>query len=186
MSAVTVRRDSRALRLIYDRQTELLDWAAARIGVSRWPLDTVTIGVERDDGTGRGEICAVVAFNQFLDASCSAHIATDGRRRWASRGILAAWCAYPFIQCGLRRVTAPIPAGNIPAVINALKLGFRFEGMLRHAQADGDLVLLGMLREECPWLPRMAPSGLAAAGPTTAGPTIAGTATSIPEASHGR
>lgn len=139
------------LTLVYDRRDDLLAWAAEKMGSPnmQWAPDTATIGVARGDA-----VCAVAAYNIFSGSGCCAHIATDGSRTWASRGILAALFAYPFIQCGLDRITLPISRKNIRSQILALKLGFSFEGRLARNHDGEDEILLGMLREECPWLPR--------------------------------
>ena len=139
------------LTLVYDRRDDLLAWAAEKMGSPnmQWAPDTATIGVERGDA-----LCAVAAYNIFSGSGCCAHIATDGSRAWASRGILAALFAYPFIQCGLDRITLPISRKNIRSQILALKLGFSFEGRLARNHDGEDEILLGMLREECPWLHR--------------------------------
>jgi len=123
-----------------------LAWAAERIGLDRWPADSQALRVTRDE-----QIKAVVVFNTFFDVSCCAHIATDGQRDWANRGVLYGIFAYPFLQLGLRRLTLPIASQNVPAQILALKLGFGFEGRLINGRADDDEILLGMLRENCIW-----------------------------------
>ena len=60
---------------------------------------------------------------------------------------------HPFAQWGLRRVTGLVPAKNTDALRFDLHLGFKQEGYLRHALPDDDLVLLGMLRENCRFIP---------------------------------
>ncbi len=127
-------------------QPGALAWAAEKIGINRWPDDSQAVHVTRD-----GEMKAVVVYNTFFDVSCSAHIATDGKRDWANRGVLFGIFAYPFIQCDLRRITLPIASRNISAQILALKLGFVFEGRLVGARKDDDEILFGMLRERCIW-----------------------------------
>lgn len=123
-------------------------WSADRLGIDEWPSDTRALAIY--EGV---RICAVILFNCFFDnATCSAHIVTDGKRDWATRGMLYGIFAFPFLHLGLRRVTAPIPSRNIDAVVNAVKLGFKFEGLLRHAHKDDDEVVLGMLRDECRWI----------------------------------
>lgn len=135
-------------RLIYDRTDELLRWAAERIGVECFKPDAKTIGQERD-----GEIAAVVVFDGFSDVDCNMHIASDGSRRWLTRALLVAAFTYPFIQCGLRRVTGLVPADNKDALRFDEHLGFRREGFHPHATKTGDLISLGMLREHCRYIP---------------------------------
>jgi len=125
-----------------------LAWAAQRLALSCWPDETKGLAIRAGD-----TLRAVTAYNHFYDGkTCSIHIATDGSRQWATRGMLYGIFAYPFEQCGLRRVTAPISSANKASLILVIKLGFQFEGRLIGARKDGDEVIMGMLREDCPWL----------------------------------
>lgn len=136
--------------LTYENPETLLAWASKVMREDNvWSDDSRPIGVLDD-----GRLCGVIVYNDFTEAACSAHIATDGTRAWATRSTLAGIFAFPFIQLRKRRITAPIPASNTAAVVNAVKLGFRFEGRLLHSLPDDDQIILGMIREECPWLPR--------------------------------
>lgn len=148
--AVTPRQS-----LVYGDDARLRAFAAERLDepAMSWPDDTITIGIETD-----GVLSAVALFNLFMGEGCCAHIATTGARDWASRTVLAALFAYPFVQCGLTRITLPIARRNIRSQVLALKLGFSFEGRLR-ANAEGDdEIIMGMLRTECPWLRKGQPS----------------------------
>lgn len=135
------------LRIRTDRD-ELLDWAAARYGDNAIDSDTHAIGVEVD-----GEIQAVAMYNAFTDISCNIHVVTDGRRRWAGRTFLRQAFAYPFVQLGLTRLTALVPAKNYNALNLDLRLGFQVEGRMAEATDGDDLVVLGMLRRNCTWIP---------------------------------
>lgn len=123
---------------------EDLVWAASIIGNGLWPEETKGITIYR-----AGQRRAVVGYNAFYDGGCSAHIASDGSRDWVSRGALYAMFAYPFEQCGLDRVSLLIGVRNINAQVFALKLGFSFDGRVRHTGEDK--ILFGMLRSECIW-----------------------------------
>jgi RimJ/RimL family protein N-acetyltransferase len=136
-------------RLIYGEDDRILPWALERTGVVGFRHDARTIGYERD-----GDMVAVVVFDGFSDVDCNMHIASDGTRRWLTRELLTASFAYPFIQCGLRRVTALVPARNVDALRFDEHIGFRREGYHPCAAKDGDLVSLGMLREWCRFIPR--------------------------------
>jgi len=112
--------------------------------------DARFIGYERD-----GELVAVTGFDGFSLVDCYMHVASDGTGRWLTREFLAASFAYPFIQCNMRRVTALVPAKNAQALKFDQHLGFRREGYHPQAADDGgDLISLGMLRENCRYLPR--------------------------------
>jgi hypothetical protein len=122
-------------------------WAAALLHVE-WPEGSTGLVIRQGDKTK-----AVIVYNCFFDnATCSAHIASDSGKTWATRNILYGMFAYPFLQLGLRRVTLPIAAKNVSAQVLALKLGFKPEGFLRHARIDDDEIVYGMIREECPWI----------------------------------
>lgn len=134
------------LRLVTGDRAHL-DWAGERLGGIAWPADSCSLAIEDDQGP-RG----VVVYNYFTETSCCAHIATNGRRNWATRAMLFGIFALPFLHHRLNRVTLPISVRNVPAQILALKLGFQFDGRLRNAQSDGDEVLFGMLRDDCFWI----------------------------------
>jgi RimJ/RimL family protein N-acetyltransferase len=136
-------------KLIYGEDERLLPWAESRVGVTGFRPDARTIGYERDD-----ELLAVVVFDSFSLHDCNMHIASDGSRRWLTRELLAAAFAFPFIQCGFRRVTGLVPARNIAALKFDEHIGFRREGYHPQAAKDGDLVSLGMLKEWCRFLPK--------------------------------
>jgi RimJ/RimL family protein N-acetyltransferase len=136
-------------RLIYGEDDRLLPWALERTGIPGFRPDARTIGYERD-----GETVAVVVFDGFSEIDCNMHIASDGTRRWLTRELLTAAFAFPFIQCGLRRVTGLVPARNVAALRFDEHIGFRREGYHARAAKDGDLVSLGMLREWCRFLPQ--------------------------------
>jgi RimJ/RimL family protein N-acetyltransferase len=135
-------------KLIYGDEHRLLPWAKERIGVS-FRRDAYSIGLERD-----GQIVAVVVYDNFSDADCNMHIASDGSRAWMNKSLLVAAFAYPFVQLGLRRVTGVVPAKNSAALAFDEHIGFSREGYHPHALPDDDLVSLGLLRENCRFIPR--------------------------------
>lgn len=131
-------------KLIYGDESRLLPWAAERIGISGFRRDAYSIGLERD-----GALVAVVVYDNFSDCDCNMHLASDGSRRWMNKELLLAAFAYPFTQLGLRRLTGLVDTRNAGALQLNAHLGFVREGLCRHALPDSDLVVLGMLREEC-------------------------------------
>lgn len=134
--------------LIYGQEDRLLAWAQERLGVT-FRRDAYTIGLERD-----GRLCAVVVYDTFGPADCCMHIASDGSGKWMTKDLLVSAFAYPFIQLGLRRVTAMVPANNEQAIRFDEHLGFVREGYHPNALPDGDVVSLGMLRETCRFIPK--------------------------------
>ncbi|SEH89895.1 GNAT family N-acetyltransferase [Paraburkholderia hospita] len=141
---------STMFKLIYEQDERFLTWAAARIGVDRFRDDARTIAYEKD-----GELLAVIVFDGFSGSDMNMHVASDGTRQWLTRELLTAAFAYPFIQCGVRRVTGLVPAKNAAALKFDQHLGFRREGYHPCAARNGgDLISLGMLREHCRFLPQ--------------------------------
>ena len=101
-----------------------------------------------------GALVAGVIYNHFGGAGVCAHIGAIPGGRWMTRGFLHAMFDYPFGQLGKRRITALVSRKNRRARRFAENLGFKYEGTVRHALQTDDLILYGMLREECRFLPR--------------------------------
>jgi RimJ/RimL family protein N-acetyltransferase len=95
--------------------------------------------------------CAVV-YNHPAYLNINAHILSDGSKRWATREFLWAIFHYPFIQCKMNRISAPIAEGNLEARRFVEKLGFSLEGRMDGYRHDGSAQLIyGMLRKDCRW-----------------------------------
>jgi L-amino acid N-acyltransferase YncA len=125
-----------------------LDWAKEKIGLGF-----------RDDAKAiarytNNEIRAVVVFDNFTGCDCSMHIASDGSRTWMTRELMREAFWYPFVKCNMRRVTGLVPSKNKAALKFDQRLGFKYEGLMRNALKNDDIVLLGMLRSECMMIPK--------------------------------
>lgn len=146
---------------VYDDDERLIEWAAARIGVSSFRSDAHAIGLvhvndvaqpdANRDSAGR-RIAAVTVMDGFSECDANMHIASDGSGLWLTREFLVRSFAYAFIQCGLRRVTGLVPAKNTEALRFDMHLGFRLEGRCRDALPDDDVLVLGMLRADCRYI----------------------------------
>ena len=104
------------------------------------------LGRLRDDGS----IWGVVGFDNFSEYDCEMFMA--GEPGWISRTFMKASFAYPFKQLGLSRVTGRVDAHDTKTIDIDKRLGFRVEGRLRNALGDRDIVIVGMLRQECRWI----------------------------------
>lgn len=139
----------RGNHLIISRPKELI---AAFVNVRQgFPANAswgnyTALGLMRD-----GHLIAGAIYNCFEGANANIHIAADGHF-WLTPDFLRAGFVYPFLQLGKRRITAFMPAGNKRAIRLAEKLGFSYEGTLRHYYPQDDAVNYGMLREECRFL----------------------------------
>lgn len=134
--------------VIYGPHAELVEWASQR-AKSRFRDDAKTIGIKDESG-----IRGVVVFDSFTTTGCWVHVASDGSKRWITRELIIRVFAYPFIQLGYPRINSFASVNNHDAVNFNEAFGWKREGLLRQAGEDGeDLILFGMLRSECRYLP---------------------------------
>lgn len=134
--------------LRYDGEQEMIEWAMDRVKTG-FRDDARAMGWETEQG-----LRAVAVFDCFYPHDLHMHIASDGRHGWLTRRFLVAVFHYAFVVCGVRRVTGLVPAKNHKALRFDQHLGFRYEGRCADAFPDDDLVILGMTRKECRWLPK--------------------------------
>lgn len=121
-----------------------IEWAEKVLGVS-WAGQTVKCLTQLDQS---GTIVGVVVFSRFTPGGCEITVASDGRGRWLNRTLWLRSMSYVFDQCGKRRLTAFIAAGNAPSLSLAAQLGFQIEGFARDWFPDSDAYLLGLLRSD--------------------------------------
>lgn len=122
------------------------NWVRERIGLEwGWP-GSYTISLWDDC-----EILAAVVYESFDKVSVQCHIAGAHGSRWMTRRYLNAIFGYPFEHLKVRRITVCVASGNSESRALVEHMGFKQEGVVRHAAPDqSDLILYGMLREECP------------------------------------
>jgi len=98
-----------------------------------------------------GNMLAGMIYSHFQEKSCNMSVVVKDPRG-VQRHVLEKIFAYPFLQCGLRRVTGVIRESNQRSLNFALALGYTVEAKLKHWYADEDGVQVVMLREDCKWL----------------------------------
>ncbi|TDN70396.1 GNAT family protein [Paraburkholderia sp. BL10I2N1] len=131
---------------IYGEDARVTAWVARRIGVKFG--DTTAIGVERD-----GELIAGVVYDRYTGNDICMHVAAEPGARWATKQAMFRFFVYPFVQLKCSRVTGLVGANNHAARRFDEHVGFVQEGLLRRGMEDGsDLIVYGMLREECRWI----------------------------------
>jgi len=130
--------------LIYGQEERLLPWAQERIGTGPFRRDAYSMGLEKN-----GELVMVAVFDNFSALDCNVHLASDGSRRWMNKELLLSVFAYVFVQLKLNRITGMVPAKRTDVIEFDEHFGFVREGLIRKAMRDDDIVILGMLREEC-------------------------------------
>lgn len=132
--------------VFFDRE-RIGEWAKTRIPhVESWG-EYSAIGLERD-----GQILAAVIYNHYTGPNVMTSIAGAPGRRWLTRDYLRAIFRYPFVQLEVRRITALVATRNAESRRFVEHLGFTIEGLMRHAEVDDDLMVYGMLRQECRYL----------------------------------
>jgi hypothetical protein len=140
------------MRVTMQNQKDLIAWAEPRMGVEagHMPPETRALGVLDD----QGRIHAVICFNAFYGNQASLHVASNGRKLWATRKVFQVVFGYAFHHLGLKRLEFRVSCKNVPVQILALKTGLRIEGVARCGANDGeDGIVFGMLAQECHWLP---------------------------------
>ncbi len=97
-----------------------------------------------------GVLVAGAAYDGFNGRNLWVHLAGEPGARWMTRDFLRAGFAYPFLVCGVQRVSGYVNESNALARRLNEHLGFREEARLRGAAPDGgDVILMVMWRDEC-------------------------------------
>jgi RimJ/RimL family protein N-acetyltransferase len=134
------------MQTITEQNEYITDWLHDRLGYEI--SECVTIAQTRN-----GHIEAVAAFHQYRPEDGTIELSfASNTPKWQSRRYLRDLFRYPFEQLGCIRVTTYAPAANSKAVSLNERIGFVREGVLRRAHQGGDLVVFGMLRDECRWI----------------------------------
>lgn len=135
-----------AVEVLYGEDALVMGWHMAHFCQEGTPDNYHAVGI-----TLGGILIASVIYSRYRHPDVEIHImSTD--KRWCTRRTLRHIFNYPFIQLECNRVTAHTDPA-VPAVCNFLqRIGFVKEGLIREGSADGDVLLLGMLRRECRWI----------------------------------
>lgn len=128
----------------------MAEWCAEKLGE---PLEVFgfnrrgepmfqSMGFSRDGKL----MCVVVAYHATEDnIFCS--FAADNPR-WASKENIAAWGYWLFDQLGMKRVTATVKKGNKRSRKFVEGIGFKYEGNVRKAIKNEDMIVYGLLKGE--------------------------------------
>lgn len=135
-------------RIVLDERERFAEFAKTRIPhIDSWGEWYQAIGLERD-----GEPIAAVVYNYYSRCDIAMHVAAVPGRRWMTRAYLQAVFQYPFLQLKVNRVSGYVPAKNWDVQRFDEHLGFIREGVMRKALEDDDVIVYGMLKEECRFL----------------------------------
>jgi RimJ/RimL family protein N-acetyltransferase len=93
-------------------------------------------------------LCGVV----YTDASPSNVIMSAVIEAPITKRFLYVCFFYPFVQLGVRHVTALVETRNAKSRKLCERLGFVVEGLMREAAKEDDVFVYGMIRRECRFL----------------------------------
>lgn len=133
--------------ILWDARDRVGEWVRQRIpeiGPS-WGEWYQAIGLEEE-----GKLIAGVVYNLYSGADIAMHVAGEGR--WLRRQFTQAAFGYPFLQLKTRRVTSYTGSRNETSIRLQMGLGFEYEGRMRHALPDDDVLIFGLLKEHCRYL----------------------------------
>jgi hypothetical protein len=106
------------------------------------------IGLRRN-----GELVAGAVYEGFNGRNMWVHLAGLPGRCWLNRRFLQAGFHYPFVLCGVDRLSGYVNASNTDARRFDEHVGFHEESRLKGAAPDGgDVILYVMWRQDCRFL----------------------------------
>lgn len=97
------------------------------------------------------QVAIAVGYNTFIGNTCFMHTVIQ-KPEFMSKDIIRQAFGFPFIDCKVKHVLAPVEASNTEALEFNERLGFERILTLKDGANDGDLVVLQMTRENCRWL----------------------------------
>lgn len=126
---------------------DLRDWVKEKLPVSNLNFQNgVSLGIGDDE-----KLLAAIVYTDYTGYSMQLSIAAESPR-WCSRTALKAIFHYPFNDCNCVRVTACVAKKNTRSRRLVQGLGFKQEGVVRRGFAVDDLIVYGMLKDECRWI----------------------------------
>ena len=103
------------------------------------------IGLRKD-----GELVAAAVYEGFNGQNMWVHLAGVPGQRWMTRDFLRAGFAYPFLVCGVQRLSGYVNSSNLAARRLNEHFGYQVEATLKGAAPDGgDVLIYVMWRKDC-------------------------------------
>lgn len=144
------------MKVIRDVSGFVGNWASGLLDESI-PEGSLSLGVINDKDELIG---AVVVTQRSRDNIMIAVCGTSPR--WAQRGPLSEMFTALYNELDKTRITCMVSESNDRSLRLTRGLGFREEGRLRQAGSNGeDMILFGMLKEECEYLLPQEPDEIA-------------------------
>lgn len=131
--------------IVFQQHPILLNQAGMQLGRQFKAPEDVTIAAV--DIT---KLLCVVVYTNYTGFDVEMCIASWSPH-WCTKGFLRLAFGYPFTQLKCDRVSGRVTASNQKAIDMDERLGFKREGLIRRGVAGEDVIIFGMLREECRW-----------------------------------
>jgi RimJ/RimL family protein N-acetyltransferase len=136
------------LKVVMGEGLDFAPWLQERLrgcnGFAK-PYTTLAIGDER-------RILCVVLYSHYDGEDIIANIAAEPHTLWATKATLRAMFSYPFIDNNCRRITVLAAKANKRSRTLAERMGFTQEGCLRKKFQGKDVIVYGLLKEDCKWI----------------------------------
>ena len=102
-----------------------------------------------------GALVAAAIYEGFNGTNIWVHLAATPGARWMTREYLQGCFAYPFLVCGVQRLSGYVDSSNMAARRLNEHFGYRLEATLTGAGVDGGDVLIYMMRrQDCRFIPQ--------------------------------
>jgi RimJ/RimL family protein N-acetyltransferase len=134
-------------RILWHSPKEVMRFVCGATGVQPFK-DYSAIGIAQEK-----KIIGGVVYNNKTEAGILATIGSDKSSNWMNRAFLCAIFSYAFVQEKCHRITTCVRIDNAESIRLTEHLGFRREGLLRHACLDyTDMIVYGLIKSECRFL----------------------------------
>jgi RimJ/RimL family protein N-acetyltransferase len=116
-------------------------WAAKRLNCGYFEDRSQAIGLQKNS-----DLIAAVIYENWNGTSVYCHVVFEGR---LTTRYLREVFRYPFIDCGVNKIIAPINSGNEKAQQLVKNMGFVEEARITGAVANGDVVFYTLTKQDC-------------------------------------
>lgn len=133
-------------RLIFNDEERIAQWVQERLpNFLGWNGHYRAVGYEL-----RGHLAGGIVYTQH---SATNIVVATVLEAPLTRQFLRSIFHYPFVQLRCRRMTALVDAKNLKSQRLVEHVGFVREGLMRDAAPNDDVILYGLLKRDCRFLP---------------------------------
>lgn len=127
----------------------ITDWVRKGFGYENgWPGACLTFGFYY-----KGQLVGALVFHNLREHRDVWWTLYTVDKHWCTRRVLRKMFTMAFNIMGCQRISILVSKSNQQSLSVVKRMGFKEEGMLRRYRDNGeDCYILGMLKEECPWI----------------------------------